>query len=296
MSRLRHPESPADRLQLPLLCLLKIRNELSEGTLSVDQVDNIYMESIGNLHCHRHDNLCIAVLYLPDGSLVLIAQDLGKLCLRHPELLSLILNILTEIHINLQGVSTRITRAIVDCNSFFFKKIGNKVIDIRHSILYSRIRFDMEGNQMMKHEFEKLAGYQVSWEDYNNILEPMYSALPDNITKEQFVEMIDRKRFSVTDKKRKMVREMRKIATYIFEHCGQASFCEEEQQLHSMIQEYEEQFLQIDPRDSGAGYYVDRKHAYRGYLQDRGCSFPYKVGFFRGDNMMAELILVKLGA
>ena len=29
---------------------------------------------------------------------------------------------------------------------------------------------------MMKHEFEALAGYEVSFEDYNNVIEPMYMA------------------------------------------------------------------------------------------------------------------------
>lgn len=30
---------------------------------------------------------------------------------------------------------------------------------------------------MMKHEFEKIAGYEVTNEDYNNIIEPMYMAI-----------------------------------------------------------------------------------------------------------------------
>ena len=29
---------------------------------------------------------------------------------------------------------------------------------------------------MMKHEFEALAGYEVSFEDYNRVIEPMYMA------------------------------------------------------------------------------------------------------------------------
>lgn len=50
---------------------------------------------------------------------------------------------------------------------------------------------------MMKHEFERLAGYEVSAEDYNNIIEPMYLAIPESISKQEFVKMISRKRFEV---------------------------------------------------------------------------------------------------
>ena len=46
---------------------------------------------------------------------------------------------------------------------------------------------------MMKHEFEELAGYKVSSEDYDRIIEPMYMAT--NLSKQDFVKCIDRKRF-----------------------------------------------------------------------------------------------------
>ena len=46
---------------------------------------------------------------------------------------------------------------------------------------------------MMKQEFEALAGYEVSTEDYNNIIEPMYMAT--NLTKAEFVKTINRKAF-----------------------------------------------------------------------------------------------------
>ena len=51
---------------------------------------------------------------------------------------------------------------------------------------------------MMKHEFEALAGYEVSYDDYTNIIEPMYMAI--NADKAEFVKMIDRKRFEVIRK------------------------------------------------------------------------------------------------
>ena len=51
---------------------------------------------------------------------------------------------------------------------------------------------------MMKHEFEALAGYEVSWEDYNNIIEPMYMAT--NLPKDEFVKTLNKKRFAVVRK------------------------------------------------------------------------------------------------
>ena len=51
---------------------------------------------------------------------------------------------------------------------------------------------------MMKHEFEQIAGYEVSWEDYNNIIEPMYMAT--NLSKEEFVKTLSKKRFQVIRK------------------------------------------------------------------------------------------------
>lgn len=51
---------------------------------------------------------------------------------------------------------------------------------------------------MMKHEFERIAGYEVSAEDYNNIIEPMYMAT--DLSKEEFVKTISKKRFAVIKK------------------------------------------------------------------------------------------------
>lgn len=48
---------------------------------------------------------------------------------------------------------------------------------------------------MMKQEFEKLAGYEVSAEDYKNVIEPMYMAT--NLSKQEFVKSINRKAFEV---------------------------------------------------------------------------------------------------
>ena len=51
---------------------------------------------------------------------------------------------------------------------------------------------------MMKHEFESIAGYEVSTEDYDNIIEPMYMAT--NLSKQEFVKTISKKRFAIVKK------------------------------------------------------------------------------------------------
>ena len=53
---------------------------------------------------------------------------------------------------------------------------------------------------MMKQEFEALAGYEVSTEDYNNIIEPMY--LATDLSKQDFVKTISKKRFAVKKENR----------------------------------------------------------------------------------------------
>lgn len=48
---------------------------------------------------------------------------------------------------------------------------------------------------MMKHEFEALAGYEVSVSDYDNIIEPMYMAT--ELSKEEFAKVISKERFAL---------------------------------------------------------------------------------------------------
>lgn len=48
---------------------------------------------------------------------------------------------------------------------------------------------------MLKTEFQKIAGYEVSDQDYYNIIEPMYYAI--NADKADFIKCLDRKRFEI---------------------------------------------------------------------------------------------------
>ena len=88
---------------------------------------------------------------------------------------------------------------------------------------------------MMKQEFEALAGYEVSAEDYNNIIEPMYMAT--NLDKADFVKCIDKKRFALKPLK-KLVMEMKYIAQRIEENCTHTTTYDLEQELNELVQEY----------------------------------------------------------
>lgn len=59
---------------------------------------------------------------------------------------------------------------------------------------------------MMKHEFEALAGYKVSNETYDNIIEPMYMAT--NLSKQEFVKTLNRKAFEVKEVRTPNVKKM----------------------------------------------------------------------------------------
>lgn len=88
---------------------------------------------------------------------------------------------------------------------------------------------------MMKQEFEALAGYEVSTEDYNNIIEPMYMAT--NLGKADFVKCIDKKRFALKPLK-SIVKEMKKIAEIIEDACTHYSTYDLQEELSTLAGEY----------------------------------------------------------
>ena len=92
---------------------------------------------------------------------------------------------------------------------------------------------------MMKVEFEKLAGYEVSFEDYNNIIEPMYMAT--DLSKEEFVKVIDKKRFALKTKKQ-YIAEMKKIAKHLCDTCSQYYDSEAKEKLKALVDEYVARF------------------------------------------------------
>ena len=59
---------------------------------------------------------------------------------------------------------------------------------------------------MMQHEFEQIAGYKVSQDSYDNIIEPMYMAT--SLSKSDFVKMLNRKAFEVKPVREPDIRKM----------------------------------------------------------------------------------------
>lgn len=136
---------------------------------------------------------------------------------------------------------------------------------------------------MMKHEFEQLAGYEVSWTDYNTIIEPMYMACPDSITKADFVSMIDKKRFALKTEKQ-LLREMKKLAGELAETCEHFTDFEKENRIEALCREYASRFAH--------GAWLVRKHTGPNY---RGCTFPGTIYIPDRDEqyVMRKIELVK---
>lgn len=141
---------------------------------------------------------------------------------------------------------------------------------------------------MMKHEFETLAGYEVTDEAYTNIIEPMYMAT--NLDKRAFVKLLDKKAFALPTKA-EMKRQMRKIANTIFEGCGATSFIAEDAELYNLAREYAKRFYGVT--DNGKTYVlINRAYAYHGIRQERGCTFPEEIVIGCVDYEYERIILI----
>lgn len=144
---------------------------------------------------------------------------------------------------------------------------------------------------MMHKEFEEIAGYEVSYEDYTNIIEPMYMAT--NLSKQEFVKVIDKKRFALPTKGQ-IVKQMKKIANEIFEGCGLTTYHKEEAELEKIAKQYAKRFYGLDwVNDIKSYVYFNKECAYCGYKMDRGCSFPSELVIGRDGCDYERIVLVK---
>ena len=121
---------------------------------------------------------------------------------------------------------------------------------------------------MMKKEFEKIAGYEVSNEDYKKIIEPMYMAV--DLSKEEFVKIIDKKRFALPTKA-ELIKKMRKIANEIAETV-------EINGAYALQKELEEVFKNFEKRFGWDHHYDLRM--YTATEIRRGCTFPVQIVFY----------------
>lgn len=127
---------------------------------------------------------------------------------------------------------------------------------------------------MMQHEFETLAGYKVSSVDYKNIIEPMYMALPDSIGKEEFVKMLDMKRFALPSK-RTLLCKMRNYARWIAEDAEHNYNRELREKLDRLAKQYAKLIHGLD-WDSDRKVYAFFNVEYTGPNM-RGCSYPVEL-------------------
>lgn len=88
---------------------------------------------------------------------------------------------------------------------------------------------------MMKQEFEELAGYEVSENDYRKIIEPMYMAT--SLSKADFVNTISKKRFALRPTS-EIIKEMRGIAEYIKATCIHYTDYEKKNKIEDLAREY----------------------------------------------------------
>lgn len=123
---------------------------------------------------------------------------------------------------------------------------------------------------MMKAEFEKIAGYEVSNDDYSNIIEPMYMAT--NLTKEEFVKAIDKKRFALKTKKQ-YIAEMQKIAKHLKDTCENYTDYKAIDKLNTLAEEYKERLFAF-------GFLIDSRYTLEHLGECRGCSYPAKIEYY----------------
>ena len=125
---------------------------------------------------------------------------------------------------------------------------------------------------MMWKEFERIAGYEVSYDDYVNYIEPMYMGLPDRVSKQDFVQMIDRKRFALPDP-RGILRKIRKEARHLYEICGHYSDNESEHRLEALTFQYALRKYGLDwSKDHKVYVYCIREYEFP--TIGRGCTYP----------------------
>ena len=122
---------------------------------------------------------------------------------------------------------------------------------------------------MMKDEFEKLAGYEVSSDDYYNIIEKMYMAT--NLSKQDFVKTVNRKRFEVKKvTERQLLNQLRKEAKHMEEICGHCLDYECEARMEDIAKQIAK-MNGYDAKNLQSGYWFIREYEYPNM---RGCSFP----------------------
>lgn len=118
---------------------------------------------------------------------------------------------------------------------------------------------------MMKEEFEKLAGYEVSNDDYYGVIEPMY--MSTTLDKSSFVMTLNKKRFALKPKS-KIKKEMRECAGSLKETCTHYADYETMKKLSSLCREYINRFY-----GDNCAYYINEEMM-------QSCFYPVSVDIY----------------
>lgn len=137
---------------------------------------------------------------------------------------------------------------------------------------------------MMKHEFETLAGYEVSVADYDNIIEPMYMAT--QLSKEEFVKVICKERFALKSRE-ELIQEMKGIAEHLKQTCDHFTDIEAEEKLREIAEEYKERFGPYK-----GGYFFNTRYTLEHLGHCRGCSYPVEIEIYGRDYRTTEKIKI----
>lgn len=142
---------------------------------------------------------------------------------------------------------------------------------------------------MLKEEFEVLAGYEVSSEDYDNIIEPMYMAV--ELNKVEFAKVIDKKRFALKPLK-SIENEMKNIAAHLKETCESYTDWDAKERLEELAREYMDRIIPHSSTAFKGGYNITTRHTmeHLGWL--RGCAYPGSVAIY--DNKYNTIKEIKL--
>ena len=142
---------------------------------------------------------------------------------------------------------------------------------------------------MMWKEFEEIAGYEVSYDDYHDYIEPMYMALP-TVTKAEFVKMIDRKRFALPSAQSYM-RIVRKEAKHLFKICGHYTDYESERRMEKAAKDYAKRKYGLDwTHDTQVYVYFNREYEFPDI--GRGCTYPCQLVIGRGETDYERIQLI----
>ena len=136
---------------------------------------------------------------------------------------------------------------------------------------------------MMKHEFEAIAGYEVSEEDYRKIIEPMYMAT--DLSKEEFAKVICKERFAIKTRE-ELICEMREIAEHLKEACEHFTDFEAKEKLEKLAEEYKNRIAPY------GGFLINTRYTMEHLGDCRGCSYPAEVEIYNSKYHTVEKIKV----